>query len=433
MLCAAASVAWALAWLGDIDFARPAMCLLALLLACCAVLGWASMASFGLPFALIFLAVPMWQPVSVLLQNLATLMVGRLLLLAHVPTFIDGNLIHISAGTIEVETGCSGLGFLLVSCTMAGYMALRFRPSAGTVAVALGAAALLGIAANWLRIFAIVLIAHYGGMDQPIVHNHIWFGWVIYTSLMVPALWIAVRTLESRAEPGSAPVGRAGRVGRGYLLGVLIVAALPPVVGRSLERLAGPGPDTVVSIPDRIEALDANGQNVVWTRTAEGTPEMMWHPQFPAADEISAASYADETDGRELQVLTARYVRQGPGHEVVGSGNALATAPWRRAGSSIRKLTTGSNAYAVSEQRFRNDVGEWLCTWSWYRVGAGQAATPVGTKIEEVRQKILGRSDAAIIAVAARASGPSCQDARPALASLSRHWLLPGRAADGTQ
>jgi len=118
----AAALCWFLGWAADLMALQLAAMVGVLLTACCAVLGRRSIFSFGLPFALFFVAVPMWSPVQPPLQSLSAMVVERLIRLSGIPVLIEGHLVHIPAGLFEVERGCSGLGFLLVSIALGGYV-----------------------------------------------------------------------------------------------------------------------------------------------------------------------------------------------------------------------------------------------------------------------------------------------------------------------
>ncbi|MFU8878531.1 MAG: exosortase, partial [Wenzhouxiangellaceae bacterium] len=100
---------------------------------------------------------PFWM-FNPVLQDLATGVVGLLMTLVDVPFLIEGNFVHIPAGTFEIASGCSGLSFLVSGTILAVYfsaMYLRSWPNRIALVVAAAGAAFF---ANWMRIWTLILI-----------------------------------------------------------------------------------------------------------------------------------------------------------------------------------------------------------------------------------------------------------------------------------
>src|SRR5690606_37229365 len=70
-------------------------------------------------------------------------------------------------------------------------------------------AGLLGLIANWIRIFLLILIGYQTKMETPLMADHETFGWVIFGLLILPAIYFApmVKTTSAtRAQTSSRHV-----------------------------------------------------------------------------------------------------------------------------------------------------------------------------------------------------------------------------------
>src|SRR5690606_25050605 len=84
-------------------------------------------------------------------------------------------------GTIEIESGCSGLHYFVVGLALAVLYGEANRLSwRGRLRVAaLGAG--LAMLANWARIYVIVVLGHGTKMQHYLVAvDHYWFGWGLF-------------------------------------------------------------------------------------------------------------------------------------------------------------------------------------------------------------------------------------------------------------
>lgn len=150
------------------------------------VYGWSAGLRILAPIALLALALPMWSWLREPLQFVAATVVASALAVTGLPVFIEGTLIVVPAGTFAVETGCSGLNYLLVSmslATTAGLLARR--PITHLAGIVLGAA-MFAVAINWLRIATIVVVGNASEMQSPLVTDHVTFGWLLFSIAFIP-------------------------------------------------------------------------------------------------------------------------------------------------------------------------------------------------------------------------------------------------------
>jgi exosortase/archaeosortase family protein len=104
---------------------------------------------------------------------------------------LDGNNIFLPSGTIYIADGCSGLRYLTVALLM-GYTLIlinhyRLAGIVSTIALAI----ILGLAANWLRIYLLVLIGYHTEMQSSLMRDHETFGWVVFACILIPSIYFA--------------------------------------------------------------------------------------------------------------------------------------------------------------------------------------------------------------------------------------------------
>ena len=58
----------------------------------------------------------------------------------------------------------------------------------------------LSIVANWIRILAIITVGNATQMDHWIVDGHLFFGWLLFSGMLIPYFW-AGNVLLNRWQP----------------------------------------------------------------------------------------------------------------------------------------------------------------------------------------------------------------------------------------
>lgn len=145
-----------------------------------------------LPYlGLLIFTVPIWGELNGILVELSSFMVGEAVKLSHMTALIDGSNIFLPSGTIFIADGCSGLRYLVVSMLMGYIISLvnhyRFTQTLVTIAIAI----LLGLFANWLRIYLLVVIGYTTEMQSSLMRDHETFGWLVFAAILIPAIYFA--------------------------------------------------------------------------------------------------------------------------------------------------------------------------------------------------------------------------------------------------
>ena len=140
--------------------------------------GWGAFRILAFPIGFLLFAVPApdWiidaatVPLKVLISDLVT----RILYAAGYPVAQNGVMIMIGSYQLLVKDACSGMNSIFALSAIGVFYVYAFRWTSKLRSLALLAAIVpITIAANFLRVLTLVLIAYYGGIDQldGIVHD----------------------------------------------------------------------------------------------------------------------------------------------------------------------------------------------------------------------------------------------------------------------
>jgi len=134
---------------------------------------------------------PIWDYLTDPLVQLASTVVGEMVRIIRIPALIDGSSIFIPSGHIMIADGCSGLRYLIISLAL-GYTIsyLNGYKEKGLI-LSLLIAAILGLVANWLRIFILILVGYYSEMQSSLMQDHETFGWILFAVICFPAIYFA--------------------------------------------------------------------------------------------------------------------------------------------------------------------------------------------------------------------------------------------------
>lgn len=149
-----------------------------------------------LPTSLIVMALPAWYLLIPFLQTMTVFGVTSALSLIDIPIFIESNFIHIPNGVIHVAGGCSGLKYLQTAIAISIIMALLQSHQWKKIVITIFFAALLAIISNWIRVFILILVGHYSGLDHPLMKDHDDLGWVVFLITLKPLIIIDRRLLK---------------------------------------------------------------------------------------------------------------------------------------------------------------------------------------------------------------------------------------------
>lgn len=181
-----------------------------------------------LPFiGLIIFTIPIWGELNEPLVNLSSKVVGFAVSASQLTALIDGNSIFLPAGTIFIADGCSGLRYFIISLLMGYIISLINVYSLRTAIVTLVIAATLGLLANWLRIYLLVLIGYHTNMQSSLMHDHETFGWIVFALISLPSIYFSP---VSKHPPPAIQIPRHPSLPPfiALLIGPILLALTPP-------------------------------------------------------------------------------------------------------------------------------------------------------------------------------------------------------------
>ncbi len=376
---------------------------------------WA-LATFGararapiLAGALTFLlAIPFWGVTNPVLRRATTLMSGAIARAGGVTAVIRDDTITIASGTFLVEDGCAGINYLMAGLTLGAFYAHlftdRWQTQLKIVSVA-GAAAIVG---NWIRVAVLVLLGEASQMRSPMIYDHLWQGWAIFTLLMLPTYFL-VRRVERRdarlhpegsGEPSGARTFDAGRPRRAATVGAFVL--LGPVL------YAGLG--VVPSLGELDRSPDVLGVASDWAVSERPAGELGWRPAYRGVDDLVEWTIALPT----ATVEAGRYffTDQSQGDEMIGYPNAM--APDSLAVSERLIGPVGERRRYVREAIFFHDEAPRVA-WYWFRVAGVETPFPSRAKLLEILAFAKRSPAAELVTLSAPCAPDDCADAARAL------------------
>lgn len=145
-----------------------------------------------LPYiGLLVFTIPIWSELTDLLVSASSTMVGHAVKLSNLTALIDGSSIFLPYGTIHIADGCSGLRYFTIALLMGYTLALINQYSPLRTFVTIAIAIMLGLLANWLRIYLLVLIGYYTEMQSSLMEDHETFGWIIFACILIPSIYFS--------------------------------------------------------------------------------------------------------------------------------------------------------------------------------------------------------------------------------------------------
>jgi len=340
-LLLAVTVGWQLAYRAGLQLGVEILLLPLLWLPVWLLVGRNAARATWLPLGFLVFALPFWDALTPLLQ-FASVQASRFILrLVGIPAFFHGNSVEIPAGVFQIEGGCSGLHYLVVSlavATLIGQMRDdRWPRRLGWLLLA----AILALIVNWFRVASIIYIGHVTHMQNYLVRvSHYAYGWMLFALALLLLFLIERRTPLAPARhpaPGSAEF--TFRVPRAAQAACVLVLALPTLVNLIVSARL----DTA---PTGSRRLAGEG----WHRVDGIASE--WQPVQNNADQQRRQQFM--RGGIAVESYVAEYREQRLGKKLGGYANRpQGAAEVLEAGTLSADRDTG---YMVIEQNGRRSM-----------------------------------------------------------------------------
>lgn len=149
------------------------------------VLGWRLFRALRAPLLFLVFLVPFGAFVTPALQQFtAGFIVGGLNVLG-IANYSTDLTIEISAGVFYVAEACAGLRFLIAAIAFGVFYALLNYRSPGRRVLFVLASIIVPIVANWVRALGIVVLGAVMGSAEAAAADHIIYGWVFFSMVML--------------------------------------------------------------------------------------------------------------------------------------------------------------------------------------------------------------------------------------------------------
>jgi exosortase A len=395
------SLLWLIAYRAGLQIVHQALLPVLVLAAVLACLGPAVTWRMLLPLGYLYFAVPVWDALIPILQSITVAAERVLLLIVGVPAYFDGIHFQIPAGSFEIADGCSGLHFFAVATSIAFLYGEIYRDTWRTRVGLIALAAGLAMAANWVRIFIIVMAGHLTEMQHSLITGeHYTFGWFVFAGMMIVFFVVAARLpahgkATAPATPTDAGLAQAGSGSPSFVRGLALafgVLAIVPLWSLLDSDLAGEQRlAQIVPAP----APGWNQQPV----TAE------WEPIFKGNDRQQLLEVA--SGGKVVQQYVAAYARQRQGKELISHDNSVL-------GKSLRPTSRLTKVGEWNEIVARDSKSrEWVLRYV-YRIDTRAYTQPMRVQLSYAFSSLLGAPASAVV-VLRSACEPDCQSARETL------------------
>lgn len=407
----AVSLLWILAVLVDVLVLQTIGLLLFILTIVWTVLGNKITAKLLFPILFLGFAIPIWFPLTPVLQNLSADVVFQFIRILGIPAFRQDNEIILPAGSLSITEACSGLRYFLPALALGAlYGYLNYTTFRARLIVLL-ISAVAAVLINIIRVFIVVYLGYTTEMQHPFINDHLALGWYLFGGMV--AILLTVDALLNRyyqpPEHGSEESNKNGLIvscGKGKLQQISIVVA-----GAMLLSV---GPVTIYWVNHqplsehtkiKLELPSGTGG---WAGPAESNND--WMPKYRGA--ITRKQTYQKGD-KHIDLYIGYYLMQKQGKELIYYANRIANQDIWHSQNPKGKLRQTSDR-VVLEQLLEKDDGVQRLVWYWYRVSGQHVVNPYHAKALQVLGLVTGNSQAYITAIAVN-SGEDIIDARKVL------------------
>jgi exosortase len=404
---------WLWSWRASIQVLHVLLLPAILLAALLATLGWRAARISLFPIGLLLFAIPVWGAINDGLLSLSAKVNGILIWVSGMPAYMQGDLIQVPGGSIEIARACTGLNGFVIGLTVAALYGEVARDPPWRRLLWLPVMGTLALMANSVRIFMVTVAAYESDMRSPLIAHHIWLGWCLFAAAVSTFLLIAARLAprESWKEEPTAAV--ASQAPMGESLSVARVAVVLGCLG-FLPALAY-GTDVLQSTSVAKVAVRLPAAPTGW-RGPEPDPASGWAPRFADPSAESLDRYVDAR-GEPVEVFTVAYRAQSQAGKLLGYGNDLFAGAKPLQPQSQR--TVDSPAGLWRETIAVDSVGARSLIWWRYRIGNRLFVRPRLSQLWYGLAALMGTPPVSSLTALRALCGADCTTARRQLSAAA--------------
>lgn len=376
------SVAWLVFRLANI-YILEQLSLLALLIGLysCSY-GWKTVLRYRLLLLLPIFTIPVWEQLTDILVNLSGYVVGLMVQQINIPASIQGNSIFIPYGHIVIADGCSGLRYFEIALALAFIIGLLNNYNEKNLIPTLIVAAALGLFANWLRIFILVIVGYRTQMQSPLMANHEYFGWFLFALMSFPAIYFAP-VIKKVAQPNISAESLKPQA-----LLPLCILAIGPLISLFIS-----------SLPSKTEFASIINHNPVI--------------QMPVRITAPENAYIERTQlANGVYIEVAQYQRLKAQDKLVPYIARLYSNEEWLADSARIQLT--NHKASITQYRHKTTSATVL-ELQWFDVNGHQTGSLAKAKLLQIPAMVAGGNNFKIISLQARCDISDCSQAQALL------------------
>ena len=165
------------------------------------VLGWRLYRSLLGPLLYLFFLVPFGAFVTPVLQDITAAFTTHGLDLLGIPNYSDAYTIEIPEGTFFIAEACAGLRFLIAAVAFGCLYALLMYRSPLRRGVFILISIIVPVIANGFRALGIVVLGHVLGSAQAAATDHVLYGWMFFSIVILLLVVLGLPFREDDREP----------------------------------------------------------------------------------------------------------------------------------------------------------------------------------------------------------------------------------------
>ena len=149
-----------------------------------ALFGFATLRSLLFPIGFLLFMIPIpeqiYSSLTIPLQLFVSQISVALTKFLNIPVFREGNVIHLPNKTFEVINACSGIRSLITLLCLGSVFSFLFLKRSSLQAILILTCVPISIFVNVFRVFFMIILFHYFGIDMSEEHIHSIFGIIIF-------------------------------------------------------------------------------------------------------------------------------------------------------------------------------------------------------------------------------------------------------------
>ena len=377
---------WLLASITDTRIVELTLVPLIFVFAYLSIVGYQAGLILLTPLLYILVAVPVWGIFTPYFQSMAVFVNEIALQLSGISTFIVDTTVDIPAGTFEIEGGCAGIRFLVVTLALGSFYSLTNFKALRPALILLAASFIIPVIFNWIRIYIIILIGHISDMKSPLVNDHDNFGWVLYGISLVPLFLIAQKLTRKYETQNTNDRSQVTNTRNKTYSKIYLIYPLAILIGTSLYH------SYLISKPlDTLKTISVPEAVTPWQGPIHFN---QWQPMYKGASVELHKLYISSESHSDISLHIMYYSTQTQGAELISGYNKITDSDK----IIYKDLITLENSNVI-ENIITDNKQQKRLVWYWYFVNNENLTRATAVKLVQAKELIKGKIRSSLVAI----------------------------------